>query len=98
VKRKPPDLIARAQRSVAVQAISDEGRWCEARVWPYRPPGVYACSVPEDPVPCGGELRHARRCEGNKIVTYLACLFCGRKTPVLSYDRETGELVDLLKP
>ena len=43
------------------------------------------------PQPCGGELRYARRVEGNLLVSYLQCRFCGNLTPMLEYDMTTGK-------
>jgi len=58
------------------------GRFCENEVW--RDGGF---------VPCGGETRYARRVEGERLVSYVLCLFCGHAKPMLEYNLETRELV-----
>jgi len=40
---------------------------------------------------CGGELKHVRRCQDAKIVTYLRCSICGNMTPCLVYCMVTGK-------
>jgi len=57
------------------------GRWCDADVWLNE----------QSYGPCGGELRFARRLEGELIVTYLQCLFCGKCVRRLEHDLATHE-------
>ena len=71
-----------------------EGRWCGAqrRSRPgLKGPGNRALAT------CGGELFYLRRLEGERIVTYLACRFCGSRTAVLAYDREARNHTDLTR-
>lgn len=64
------------------------GRWCGQAV--FSPQRGYQR--------CGGELLYRRRLEGERIVSYLVCQFCGHQTPMLACDTDTGEHRNLLIP
>jgi hypothetical protein len=61
------------------------GRWC-GREWLDGPQLRH----------CGGELLYRWRLEGERIVSYLVCQFCGHQTPMLACDTATGEHADLI--
>ena len=48
--------------------------------------------------PCGGELRHQRQKLGQIIVTYLACVICHKREPMLECDTQTNVHRELMLP
>jgi hypothetical protein len=75
----------RTEIGVAFNVSEAIGRWCGATVW-YNDSQYGAC---------GGELLYRRRLEGEQIVSYLICQFCGHQTPMLACDTATGEHTSL---
>lgn len=72
------EALNESRRRAARRAQQLTGRFCEE--W-----------LSDEWRPCGGELRYARRVEGELIVSYLQCHFCGNLTPMLEYDLTTGK-------
>lgn len=70
--------LMESRRRAAERQQCIEGRFCQA-------------VVPSLGKPCGGELRYARRVEGDLIVSYLYCLLCGHLTRMLEVDLTTGK-------